>query len=114
MASPRDSLTGLKNRVIVMCIISFTIFSPKSAGSALSRGSEGLKQVKMVLGSRPPQCVHKCLNCTPCVATLVIPPHPKKRLKASSSSSSPSSSQEDENYYLLSWRCKCGNKLFHP
>lgn len=69
-----------------------------------------MKQVKTVLGSRPPECVNKCLNCRPCVATLVVPPHPVNRIKAKSSSSK----GDDENYYLLSWRCKCGNKLFHP
>ncbi|KAI9191626.1 hypothetical protein LWI28_011018 [Acer negundo] len=65
-------------------------------------GTEG---VKMVLGSRPPQCVNKCLNCRPCVATLVVPSHPKNHHFKP---------QEDENYYLLSWKCRCGNKLFQP
>ncbi|KAI9161892.1 hypothetical protein LWI28_021794 [Acer negundo] len=34
----------------------------------------------MVLGSKPPGCVNKCLNCRPCTATLVIPSnHDKKK-----------------------------------
>ncbi|KAK0570465.1 hypothetical protein LWI29_001567 [Acer saccharum] len=95
------SSNGLKNRLILMLIISFTFLSSIS-GVGSSRGIEG---VKMVLGSRPPQCVNKCLNCRPCVATLVVPSHPKNhRFKT----------QEDENYYLLSWKCRCGNKLFQP
>lgn len=64
------------------------------------------KTMMMALGSRPPGCFHKCLGCNPCKATLVITPH----LKASSSSFQ----QKDEGYYLLSWKCKCGNKLFQP
>ncbi|KAK3210930.1 hypothetical protein Dsin_015636 [Dipteronia sinensis] len=109
MASPRHYTNGLKNRLILMLIISFTFLSTNSGGSVFSRGIEGVKQVKMVLGSRPPQCVNKCLNCRPCVATLVVPSHPKNRFKASISSH-----QEDENYYLLAWKCRCGNKLFQP
>ncbi|XP_031271909.1 EPIDERMAL PATTERNING FACTOR-like protein 8 [Pistacia vera] len=108
MASSRHYQIGIQKRVVVMLIIAFIIFSSESAGSQYSRGSEGEKekQMKKVLGSRPPQCVNKCLNCKPCVAALIVPPHPKSRLRASS--------EEDENYYLLSWKCRCGNKLFHP
>ncbi|KAH7572412.1 hypothetical protein ACOSP7_015565 [Xanthoceras sorbifolium] len=110
MGSSRNYTNGLKKRVILMLIISFTFLSSKSVnspvGSVFIRGMEGVKQVKMVLGSRPPQCVNKCLNCRPCVATLVVPSHPKNRFKVSS--------QEDENYYLLTWKCRCGNNLFQP
>lgn len=63
---------------------------------------------KMVLGSKPPGCVNKCLNCRPCMATLVIPPRQKKGLRDSNSHG------EDDNYYLLLWKCRCGNKLFQP
>ncbi|KAH9622533.1 hypothetical protein KSS87_014602 [Heliosperma pusillum] len=56
---------------------------------------------RMVIGSRPPRCTNRCMNCRPCMAVLVIPPH---RL----------SPHEEENYYLLSWKCRCHNKLFQP
>ncbi|GFQ04599.1 epidermal patterning factor-like protein 8 [Phtheirospermum japonicum] len=58
----------------------------------------------MILGSRPPGCVNKCLNCRPCKATLVIPPH----------KSSSHDREDDDTYYLLSWKCRCGNKLYQP
>lgn len=75
-------------------------------GLAVSSVNGDLKEKKTVLGSKPPQCVNRCFGCRPCRATLVIPPHHKGGLRESS--------EEDESYYLLSWRCKCGNKLFHP
>ncbi|KAH0652341.1 hypothetical protein KY289_030019 [Solanum tuberosum] len=61
----------------------------------------------VMLGSSPPKCVNRCKGCRPCIATLVIPPHTNKGLKTITS-------REDEGYYLLSWKCKCGTKYFHP
>ncbi|CAI9113988.1 OLC1v1037448C1 [Oldenlandia corymbosa var. corymbosa] len=70
----------------------------------------GFQQVKMRLGSRPPGCVNKCMNCRPCRATLVIPPHHNKPF----TTAKPAAHREDGSYYLLSWKCRCGNKLFQP
>lgn len=67
-----------------------------------------LQQSKMVLGSRPPRCVNKCLSCRPCMAALVIPSHQWNKFKATNHGDG------DDNYYLLSWKCKCGDKLFQP
>ncbi|XP_050234983.1 EPIDERMAL PATTERNING FACTOR-like protein 2 [Mercurialis annua] len=83
-----------------------------------SRKSEGLQQKKMVLGSRPPGCVHKCLSCRPCMATLVVPSHQKK-LKALShhgggGGGGGGEDDDGDGYYLLSWKCRCGDKLFQP
>jgi hypothetical protein len=71
------------------------------------RESEGVKQMKLVLGSRPPRCVNKCLSCRPCMAALVPSPRHRTDLKVSSH-------QGDESYYLLSWKCKCKDKFFQP
>ncbi|XP_062086885.1 EPIDERMAL PATTERNING FACTOR-like protein 2 [Humulus lupulus] len=89
--------------ITVLFIFSITVLPPKTVGFEYSRQEER----KMVLGSRPPQCVNKCLNCKPCEATLVVPNHQKKPLHTSSHG-------QDDTYYLLSWRCRCGNKLYHP
>lgn len=71
-------------------------------------GRNERKQMRMVmLGSSPPKCVNRCKGCRPCIATLVIPPHTNKGLKTITS-------REDEGYYLLSWKCKCGSKYYHP
>ncbi|KAG5589781.1 hypothetical protein H5410_040295 [Solanum commersonii] len=59
------------------------------------------------VGSRPPRCsVDKCFNCSPCMATLIAPIHQGKH-KVSSYS-------QHDTYYLLAWKCKCGNKIYHP
>lgn len=68
---------------------------------------EGLEEESKI-GSKPPACVNKCRNCRPCMATLVVPNHQKnKGFKVSSRG-------DDDTYYLLSWKCKCGDKLFQP
>lgn len=90
------------------------------------------KSNKKVLGSRPPSCVNRCMNCRPCKATLVIPPHHHQQSISTinnnkgsngndnnreySSSSSPHNNRprEDDTYYLLSWKCTCGDQLFQP
>ncbi|KAK9715206.1 hypothetical protein RND81_06G149700 [Saponaria officinalis] len=77
----------------LFCLLSICLLPLLSGGTTESR--------KMVIGSRPPRCTNKCMNCKPCTAVLVIPPHPLTPL-------------EDETYYLLSWKCRCHNKLFQP
>ncbi|KAF7135435.1 hypothetical protein RHSIM_Rhsim08G0213700 [Rhododendron simsii] len=98
----------IKVAVTVILISSLSALPPKSVGLELSSYS------KMVLGSRPPGCVNKCMSCRPCMAILVIPPHVIKNNKKGFRESSPSSHREDDNYYLLSWKCRCGNKLYQP
>ncbi|XP_050213694.1 EPIDERMAL PATTERNING FACTOR-like protein 8 isoform X2 [Mercurialis annua] len=88
---------GLTRISLIICLL---IFSSTSVGSSpFSRGNEE----QMVLGSRPPQCSNRCFNCRPCMAALVSPPHHKML-----------SSRGDETYYLLAWKCRCGDKYFHP
>ncbi|EEF44793.1 conserved hypothetical protein [Ricinus communis] len=66
----------------------------------------------MVLGSKPPGCVNKCFSCRPCMATLVVPSHQKKSFPHKAL---PRHDDDDgDGYYLLSWKCKCGDKLFQP
>ena len=91
-------------------LLSFFFFWIWAAGSEVQSYSESLQQQrkKTVLGSKPPGCVNKCSNCRPCMAALVIPPHQKKGVRDSSSHG------DDDNYYLLLWKCRCGDKLFQP
>lgn len=72
----------------------------------LVRDSEHVKQMKLVLGSRPPRCINKCLGCKPCTAALVTSQHHRNQIKVSL--------QRDEGYYLLAWKCKCKDKFFQP
>ncbi|KAL2548650.1 Epidermal patterning factor-like protein [Forsythia ovata] len=76
----------------------------------LKQGSHEVEARKMIIGSRPPRCLNKCLNCKPCIAALVITSHHNK----GSDTPHNRDNQGDDNYYLIAWKCKCGNKLFHP
>ncbi|XP_019157937.1 PREDICTED: EPIDERMAL PATTERNING FACTOR-like protein 8 [Ipomoea nil] len=111
MASQNVYHIGLKLLLTLLLFYSLALLSPIS-GIGIGRG----KQVRMVLGSSPPKCVGRCMGCRPCVAALVIPPHDDKYgfRRPSSSSASSSSGAGDESYYLLSWKCRCGNKYFQP
>ncbi|KAL7607258.1 hypothetical protein Lser_V15G17726 [Lactuca serriola] len=100
MASARTYYSvSLRVFVIVLFLLSLTLSLSISVDDESSVGEN-----KKILGSRPPGCVNKCVNCRPCQATLVIPPHSKFI----------DSSHWEDNYYLLSWKCKCGDKIFQP
>ncbi|KAG4378860.1 hypothetical protein AAZX31_17G110300 [Glycine max] len=109
MDSPKVYLNGLKTSVTLILIISLTLFPSNSGSASAKDGGKVLKQKKLVLGSRPPKCVNKCLSCKPCMAALVISPHHRD-----GHTHKAKTVQRDEGYYLLSWKCKCGNKFFQP
>ncbi|KAK2660471.1 hypothetical protein Ddye_007004 [Dipteronia dyeriana] len=76
-----------------------------------------LKEKEKAVGSRPPGCINKCLNCRPCMATLVIQPHQwrwNNKFKRFFKTTSHHDEEGGSSYYLLSWKCKCNNKLFKP
>lgn len=79
----------------------------------LDNDEKEMKDKKMMLGSRPPKCVNKCLSCNPCIATLVAPPRHQMKDGISVTSYDYGYNNHD-SYYLLAWKCKCGNKLFQP
>ncbi|XP_028753929.1 EPIDERMAL PATTERNING FACTOR-like protein 8 [Neltuma alba] len=112
MGSPKTHPKGLNLKkttsviLILILIISLTLLFPSNSDG--SDSAEDIKQKKLALGSRPPGCFNKCFGCNPCRATLVISSRHKSDM-------APSVRQKDhEGYYLLSWKCKCGNKLFEP
>ncbi|KAK7261931.1 hypothetical protein RIF29_28255 [Crotalaria pallida] len=101
---------GFKIAITVAFI--FSLLLPKSGASSVFYDTAMVEdESKMVIGSKPPACANKCMNCRPCMATVVIPNHHqgKKGLKVVVSSNG-----EDDSYYLLSWKCRCGDKLFQP
>ncbi|KAF8401022.1 hypothetical protein HHK36_014325 [Tetracentron sinense] len=53
------------------------------------------------LGSRPPNCEHKCGGCSPCEAIQV--PTTSDRLGI-----------QYANYEPEGWKCKCGPSFFNP
>ncbi|KAL4039165.1 hypothetical protein IC575_002812 [Cucumis melo] len=120
MALPISLSTSLKLALTLAAFFSF--LPPTSVGLVLSRSgrSEGkadndemkfLEDQKMVIGSRPPGCQNKCMNCRPCMAAAVVPVH---RMKGKAFQSFSSSREEEDSYYLLSWKCQCGNKIYQP
>ncbi|KAF1002726.1 hypothetical protein AG4045_019570 [Apium graveolens] len=91
------------------------VYSVEASGSG--EANQMVQHKKKILGSRPPACVNKCLSCRPCMATLVMPPHHTKSKTATTTNFKTSkkySGDEDDTYYLLSWKCKCGNKVYQP
>ncbi|XP_020535316.1 EPIDERMAL PATTERNING FACTOR-like protein 8 isoform X2 [Jatropha curcas] len=101
--------------VTVAVVFCLTFLSPSI--SAQGFGHEKLQRKKnMVLGSKPPGCVNKCFSCRPCMATLVIPSHKDNGFTTFKAAAKTLSHGEDDNsgYYLLSWKCRCGDKLFNP
>ncbi|XP_022729766.1 EPIDERMAL PATTERNING FACTOR-like protein 8 [Durio zibethinus] len=101
MASFKHHPVELKIAVSVM-VIFYLAFSPSRSVTA----NDSSKQETMVLGSRPPKCVNRCFSCRPCMAALVASPHHRNGRS--------STYQGDESYYLLAWKCKCGDKFFQP
>ncbi|XP_021906543.1 EPIDERMAL PATTERNING FACTOR-like protein 8 [Carica papaya] len=98
-------------------IFSLPFFLPDewSNRKILGKNEMGMEETeKMVLGSRPPRCVNKCMKCNPCLATLVISPHQTRVFGTTSRREEGDDRAYDDPYYLLSWKCKCGNKLFEP
>lgn len=77
-----------------------------------------VEESRRVIGSKPPSCMHKCMRCRPCLATLVAPDHQKRKSYINSNKGLLfkvwSRGEDDDPYYLLSWKCTCGNKLFQP
>ncbi|KAM6583477.1 hypothetical protein CsatB_010479 [Cannabis sativa] len=53
------------------------------------------------LGSRPPNCVHKCEGCFPCDPVQI--PATANRIGI-----------QIANYEPEGWKCKCGASLFNP
>ncbi|XP_022153574.1 EPIDERMAL PATTERNING FACTOR-like protein 8 [Momordica charantia] len=106
MASPLTTLLNLS--ITALFIFSLSIPLPTPSVFAAGGGGGSLQE-KTVLGSKPPQCIGKCLNCRPCSATLVVPEHRERK------GFEPLTRREkDDSYYLLHWKCRCGNKLYQP
>lgn len=77
------------------------------------RGEEKL-MVRALIGSRPPICERRCMTCGHCEAVQVpvIPRerNPTRRFWGIATLRGDYSS----NYKPLSWKCKCGNRIFNP
>ncbi|XP_057533928.1 EPIDERMAL PATTERNING FACTOR-like protein 8 [Amaranthus tricolor] len=114
LSSQMDPSTRYYHRIraafTVTLIIFLIILPSKSDEKEIKMSSQEMKSKKMVLGSRPPKCVNKCLSCNPCMTKLISPP----RNQMKEQTSYDYGANNHDNYYLLAWKCQCGNKFFQP
>ncbi|KAG4955328.1 hypothetical protein AAZX31_15G007700 [Glycine max] len=96
---------GSKVTITVAFFFYLIVLLPKSDAGGSSESVEGSK---VVIGSKPPACGNKCMSCRPCIATVVVPNHKRKGFNFKFNG------VDDDSYYLLSWKCRCGDKLFQP
>ncbi|KAL6330691.1 hypothetical protein AAG906_009119 [Vitis piasezkii] len=68
--------------------------TPRNGDGAAYRGLS-------TLGSRPPNCNHKCQGCIPCDAVQI--PTTTDHIGV-----------QYANYEPEGWKCKCGSSLFNP
>ncbi|XP_059636169.1 EPIDERMAL PATTERNING FACTOR-like protein 6 [Cornus florida] len=79
------------------------VFVSKQGGERMERVNRDEEAYKMLsaLGSRPPNCEHKCGNCVPCNAIQV--PTTTDHVGV-----------HYANYEPEGWKCKCGTAFFNP
>ncbi|KAE8700702.1 EPIDERMAL PATTERNING FACTOR-like protein 3 [Hibiscus syriacus] len=73
-------------------------------GGATIKEENGERESKVVLGSSPPNCEHKCYGCTPCEA-IQVPTTTSTRIHVD---------LQYANYEPESWKCKCGPSFYSP
>ncbi|KAL5181641.1 EPIDERMAL PATTERNING FACTOR-like protein 2 [Glycine soja] len=73
--------------------------------------------VRAQIGSRPPKCERRCRSCGHCEA-IQVPTNPQAQNgKINSSTVSTiafTMGEGGSNYKPMSWKCKCGNRIFNP
>ncbi|KHN13027.1 EPIDERMAL PATTERNING FACTOR-like protein 2 [Glycine soja] len=73
--------------------------------------------VRAQIGSRPPRCERRCRSCGHCEA-IQVPTNPQAQNgKINSSTVSTiafTMGEGSSNYKPMSWKCKCGNRIFNP
>ncbi|CAH8355999.1 unnamed protein product [Eruca vesicaria subsp. sativa] len=77
-----------------------TLLSPHCISGA---HDHQLKRKVSVIGSEPPACGNKCLNCKPCLPYLVLDIH-----------GAHDDDDDSEPYYPVRWMCRCREKIFGP
>ncbi|KAK4765288.1 hypothetical protein SAY86_026378 [Trapa natans] len=118
------------NLRVALVILSVILSLPSSSDGSLllSISKDGdlksLGRRKTMMGSRPPDCVNQCSSCRPCVPTLVVSGWRSKSAMGEDGGNDADflvdgriRGHEEENgpgYYLLTWKCKCGNKIYDP
>ncbi|KAL1199346.1 EPIDERMAL PATTERNING FACTOR-like protein 8 [Cardamine amara subsp. amara] len=63
------------------------------------------KRRELVLGSEPPLCASKCLNCKPCIPYL---------FDIHGNDDDDDDDDDSEPYYPVRWMCRCRHRVFEP
>ncbi|RRT47612.1 hypothetical protein B296_00044905 [Ensete ventricosum] len=78
------------------------------------RGEEKL-MVRALIGSRPPICERRCMTCGHCEAVQVpVIPQERNPTRQFWGIATLRGGDYSSNYKPLSWKCKCGNRIFNP
>lgn len=85
---------------LVLFILFCVVKGIESMGRRVSNNEEAYKGLGK-LGSRPPNCDHKCGVCRPCDAIQVPSTTDHVRVQYA-------------NYEPEGWKCKCGTYFFNP
>ncbi|GLJ29741.1 hypothetical protein SUGI_0586880 [Cryptomeria japonica] len=91
------------------------VHQPMDEKTELYQGTKRheLVELKSQIGSKPPRCQSKCNSCKPCEA-VQVPAVPQSRKISRDPNTPAAGTQEYSNYKPMSWKCKCGDKLFNP
>ncbi|XP_062196305.1 EPIDERMAL PATTERNING FACTOR-like protein 1 [Phragmites australis] len=96
---------------------------PPSLSSPLQGGGVAGEEMKVRLGSSPPNCRGKCYECSPCTAvqvpTLSGPSGPAaargERLRPRPAGADvPLVSLSSSNYKPVGWKCQCRDRQYEP
>ncbi|XP_062087050.1 EPIDERMAL PATTERNING FACTOR-like protein 6 [Humulus lupulus] len=76
---------------------------PPLSGFDFSEGNGNEEEYRSLsrLGSRPPNCAHKCEGCFPCDPVQIPATADRVGIQIA-------------NYEPEGWKCKCGASLFNP
>ncbi|KAJ4909037.1 EPIDERMAL PATTERNING FACTOR-like protein 8 [Raphanus sativus] len=93
---------GLGAAFLIVNILS-SLVSPHSMSVQAGAHDQQLKRKKSVIGSKPPACGNKCLNCKPCLPYLF-----------DIHGAHDDDDDDREPYYPVRWMCRCREKIFGP
>ncbi|KAL0878432.1 hypothetical protein Bca101_028138 [Brassica carinata] len=92
---------GLGAAFLIVNILS-SLLSPHIMSVQAGAHDQQLKRKESVIGSEPPACGNKCLNCKPCLP-YIFDIH-----------GTHDDDDDREPYYPVRWMCRCREKIFGP
>ncbi|EOA33973.1 hypothetical protein CARUB_v10021468mg [Capsella rubella] len=90
---------GFRAALLIVNIFAFALMSLHYVSGAHDHQQ---KEKEPVLGSEPPVCASKCLNCNPCLPYLF------------DIYGSRDDDYSEPPYYPVRWVCRCSDGVFEP